>query len=123
MNCVVGVGVGDIRCGIMDKARGVSTCSSGQLIARVGYLRQQVHGFGVGGTCRCKRYSAEVIAYGSHGFAVFTRLDSCFLRNLGRVRGGEYIKRGASMQNRCGDASGVWSLDNAVDSRVPWQVI
>ena len=118
MDCVVGVGVGDIRCGIMDKARGVSSCGSRQLIARVGYLRQQVHGFGVGGTCRCKRYSAEAIAYGSHGFAVFTRLDSCFLCNMGRVSSGEDIEGGAGMQDRCGDASGVWILDDSVDSRV-----
>ena len=123
MDCVVGVGVSDIRCGVVDKARGVSSCGGRQLIARVGDLRQQVHGFGVGGASRCERYSAGAIAYGSHGFAVLARFDCCFLRNLGWVSGGEYIKRGAGVQNRCGNASGVWILDDTVNSRIPRQLV
>ena len=63
----------------MNEARGVSARGGGQLIARVGDLRQQVHGFGVGGSSRRERYSTEAIAYGSHGFVVFPRLGSCFL--------------------------------------------
>ena len=49
----------------MNEARGVSARGGGQLIARVGDLRQQVHGFGVGGSSRRERYSTEAIAYGS----------------------------------------------------------
>ena len=107
----------------MDEARGVATCGGGQLVTGMDDLPEQVHGFGVGGTRRCERYSAEAIAYGSHGFAVFTRFDCCFLRNLGGVSGGEYIKRGAGMQDGCGNASGVWNLDDTVDSRVLRQVV
>ena len=118
MDCVVGVGVGNIRCRIMNEARGVSARGGGQLIARVGDLRQQVHGFGVGGTSRRERYSTEAIAYGSHGFVVFPHLDGCFLRNMGGVSSGEDIEGGAGMQDRCGDASGVWILGGSADSRV-----
>ena len=83
----------------MNEAWGVSARGGGQLIARVGDLRQQVHGFGVGGSSRRERYSTEAIAYGSHGFVVFPRLDSCFLRDMGGVSSGEDIERGAGMQD------------------------
>ena len=76
----------------MNEARGVSASGGGQLIARVGDLRQQVHGFGVGGSSRREWYSTEAIAYGSHGFVVFPHLDSCFLRDMGRVSCGEDVK-------------------------------
>ena len=102
----------------MYEARGVATCGGGQLVARMGDLPDQVHGFGVGGSSRRERYSTKAIACGSHGFVVFTHLDCCFLRNLGRVSSGEHIERGAGMQDRCSDAGGVWILDNTVDSRV-----
>ena len=102
----------------MYEARGVATCGSGQLVARMGDLPDQVHGFGVGGSSRREWYNTETIAYGSHGFAVLALLDRCFLRNLGRVSSGEHIERGAGMQDRCSDAGGVWILDNTVDSRV-----
>ena len=104
----------------MDEARGVATCGGGQLVTRMGNLPEQVHGFGVGGSSRRERYSTKAIACGSHGFVVFAHLDCCFLRNMGRVSSGEHIKRGAGMQNGCGDASGVWVLDDTVDGRVLW---
>ena len=104
----------------MDESRGIATCGGGQLVAGMRDLPDQVHGFGVGGSSRRKRYGAETIACGSHSFAVFAHLDSCFLRNLGRVSSGKHIERGAGMQDRCGDASGVWILNNTVDSRVAW---
>ena len=83
----------------MNEARGVSARGGRQLIARVGDLRQQDHGFGIGGSSRRERYSTEAVAYSSHGFVVFPHLDSCFLRDMGRVSCGEDVKRGAGMQD------------------------
>ena len=34
----------------MYEARGAATCGGGQLVARMGDLPDQVHGFGVGGS-------------------------------------------------------------------------
>ena len=101
----------------MDESRGIATCGGGQLVAGMGDLPEQVHGFGVGGSSRRKWYGAEAIACGSHSFAVLARFDRCLLRNLGRVSSGEHIERGAGMQDRCCDASGVWILGRGFASR------
>lgn len=90
----------------MNEARGVSARGGRQLIARVGDLRQQVHGFGVGGSSRRERYSTEAIAYGSHGFVVFPRLDSCFLRDMGGVSSGEDVGAGAGTGAAAGAGAG-----------------
>ena len=85
----------------MNEARGIAACGGRQLVARMGNLREQFHGFGVGGSSRRKWYGAEATACGSHSFAVLARFDRCLLRNLGRVSSGEHIERGAGMQDRC----------------------
>ena len=49
----------------MYEARGVATCGGGQLVARMGDLPDQVHGFGVGGSKGLCRY-ASCITVGAY---------------------------------------------------------